>query len=231
MQTHKFKIVGGDTDSIMFCKPDMAPFSKDEQNSLLTEINSLLPTEINFANDGIFTKVIYLKTKNYIMVDEHGNRKLKGSSIKSSTLEPILKTMLGEMIDLILDDRFDDLRRLPQKYIDMANNITDIGPWCSKKTLSPTTYNSTRKNETDIIKATEGKEYKSGDRIYLFTKSAVVETGEVYKRTGLPKTKKVKVLSLKEDFAGDYDIDHYIKRIKAVADRFKPVLPEGFFID
>src|ERR1700693_3978446 len=102
MKTHNFRIVGGDTDSIMFCKPDMSPFSKSEQNILLEQINSLLPEHINYADDGIFSRVIYVKAKNYVMVDEKGKRKVKGSAFKSSTLEPILKQMLGEFAEAMI---------------------------------------------------------------------------------------------------------------------------------
>ena len=229
MQNHNFKIVGGDTDSIMFCKPDMLPFTEEEQQSLLNEINSLLPKEIKFANDGIFSKVIYLKAKNYIMVDSKGKRKIKGSALKSSTLEPILKTMLNEMIELLLSDEQHKLKTVYEKYKAMVENITDITPWCTKKSLSPTTYNSDRKNETDIIDALRGSEYVSGDRVYLFIQSKIVETGEVYKRTGLPKTKKITYLTLKENFKGDYCRDHYYKRLKEAVKRFEPILGKEFF--
>jgi hypothetical protein len=230
MQTHSFKIVGGDTDSIMFCKQDMSPFSEDEQEALLKEINSLLPQEIKFANDGIFPKVIYLKAKNYVMLDGKGKKKIKGSSLKSSTMEPILKQMLNEIIDAIMSDEEHKIKSIYNKYLELSQNITDITPWCSKKTLSPTTFNSDRKQETDIIDSIRGKEYGSGDRIYLFTSSKIIETGEVYKRTGLPKTKSIKYLTLKEDFTGEYCKKHYAKRVQETFKRFLPVLPEEMFL-
>jgi len=231
MQTHNFKIVGGDTDSIMFCKQDMSLFTEEEQEELLKEINSLLPPEIKFANDGVFPKVIYLKAKNYIMMDAKGKVKTKGSSLKSSTIEPILKQMISEIINLILADEIHKIKSVRQKYIDMVDNITDITPWCSKKSLSPTTYNSPRKNEKDIIDALLGSEYKSGDRVYLYTASKIIETGEFYKRTGLPKTKQVKYLILKENFNNDYCKKHYTNRVIKVASIFQSVLGKDFFID
>lgn len=233
MNTHNFKIVGGDTDSIMFCKPDMSPFNKQEQDALLSEINSLLPTEIKFANDGIFSKVLYLKTKNYVMIDEKGKRKIKGSSLKSATLEPILKNLLNEFIEeLIAEQRLDVLQTIYNKYIEMANNITDIRPWCTKKTLSPTTYRSERKNETDIIDAIKGTEYRSGDKVYLYPVSKIVETGEFYKvgaNKGNPKTKTVRSWQLLEKFDGNYDKDTYLSKIKKTTDRFSTVIDTSIF--
>lgn len=232
MQTHNFKIVGGDTDSIMFCKQDMSPFSEDEQESLLKEINSLLPKEIKFANDGVFKTVIYLKAKNYVMLDEKGKKKIKGSSLKSSTIEPILKQMMSEIIDCILNDNIQGVTLIYNKYLSMVDTITDITPWCSKKTLSSTTYNSERKNETDIIDAVAGSQYGSGDRVYLYTGRKTVETGEYYKvgeKKGLPKTKTVKYLKLKENFQNDHSIEHYKERVKKVAQIFEPVLGKDFY--
>lgn len=230
-QNHNFKIVGGDTDSIMFCKPDMTPFTDEEQNSLLKEINSLLPGEIKFANDGVFSKVVYLKSKNYVMVDSKGKRKVKGSALKSSTLEPIMKQMINEIVELLIIDEEHKIKSVYQKYKDMVDKIGDITPWCSKKTLSPTTFKSDRKNETDIIDAIRGKEYVSGDRIYLFTQSKIIETGQFYKRTGLPKTKRVTYLTLREDFKGTYSKEHYYNRLEDCIKRFESVLGEGFYLD
>jgi len=230
MYHHNFKIIGGDTDSIMFCKPDMTPFSKDEQENLLLEINGLLPGRIRFKNDGTFPKVIYLKAKNYIMVDEKGKRKIKGSSLKSSTLEPILKQMIGEIIELLLSDEHHKIISVYQKYRDMVENITDIVPWCSKKTLSPTTFNSKRKQETDIVDALQGTEYGSGDRVYVFVKSKVIPTGKLYKRTGLPKMKRVSYLTVKEHFDGEYYKEHYLERIDSMMERFEPILGKKFYL-
>lgn len=231
MQNHNFKIVGGDTDSIMFCKPDMSPFSKEEQEDLLEEINALLPKEIKFANDGIFPKVIYLATKNYIMIRPDGKIVMKGSSLKSSTLEPIMKEFINEIAHLLLADDLHKIKSVYEKYRSFIDNIQDIGPWCSKKSLSPTTYNSERKNETDIIDAIAGSEYVSGDRIYVYTQSKVIETGEFYKvgpKKGQPKTKEVRCLKLKERWANDYDKKHYYKRLDMVFKIFKSVLGEDF---
>lgn len=232
MKAHNFKIVGGDTDSIMFCKENMEEFTKEEQKALLDEINSLLPEMIRFENDGVFKTVVYVKAKNYVMVDEKGKRKVKGSAFKSSTMEPILKQMLQEITDALIEDKIDTVKDIVIKYYNMADNIQDIAPWCSKKMLSPTTYNSTRKNEMDIVDAVRGTEYKSGDRVYLYTCSKTVEIGEIYKvgaRKGQPKTKKVKVLKIKEHYNYDHDVEHYKNRVVSVASRFEPILGKDFF--
>lgn len=210
IKTHNFKIVGGDTDSIMFCKQDMSPFSKEEQDSLLEEINSLLPENIRFANDGIFPRVVYLKAKNYIMLDEKGKLKLKGSSLKSSTLEPMLKTMLNEFINVIVyvideNERNIKLQEIYMKYVMMVHCITDITPWCTKKTLSATTFVSERKNETDIIDAIVGSEYVEGEKVFLY---ATVD----------------EKWALRERFDGSYSWDTFYDKIFKTSQRFKTIM-------
>lgn len=207
MKPHDFIIVGGDTDSIMFCKRDQSPFSKEEQSSLINEINGLLPGLIRFANDGVFKRVIYLKAKNYVMVDEKGKWKVKGSALKSSTLEPILKQFINEMVSAVIE--IDDTARLVDiyhRYIKLVNNITDIKPWCSKKALSPTTFRSERTNETKIVDALKGTEYRSGDRVYLFPVNE-------------------NILSLAENFVGVYHKEAFYKKLYKATERFKTILP------
>ena len=224
---HNFTIANADTDSIMFCKPDMSEFTKDEQQNLLKEINSLLPEMIKYDSDGIFKKVIILKAKNYILMDEKGKIKSKGSSLKSATLEPIMKQMIQEIVDCILQDNVDSIMGIYNRYYNLSQNISDITLWCSKKTLSPTTYNSPRKNEKDIIEAVQGSNYGPGDRVYLYTGTKVIELDEEHKRgskKGQKKTKKVKFLKLKENFNNDYCKEHYGDRVWKTLCKFEGVI-------
>lgn len=227
--SYNFKIVGGDTDSILFCKQEMTAYTKEEQNRLIQEINYILPENIKFEHDGIFDRVIYLKAKNYIMYNKEKDKlTIKGSSLKSATLEPIFKEFLNECIRILV---FDDHKKLPevyQKYVDMIDNIVDITPWCKKLTISQKTLAGKRKNETDILDCIKGKEYGSGDKIYVITKSKVVETGELYKvgkTKGQPKTKVVKYLCLKEDYTEGYDKNTYYHKLYKITERFKTILP------
>lgn len=206
MKTHEFKIVGGDTDSIMFCKKDMTPFTDIEQENLIKEINSLLPKEIKFANDGVFSRVVYAKAKNYVMVDQKGKRKVKGSAFKSSTLEPIIKDLINELVDAMIENKQQTLVEIYHKYIKMVNNITDMKPWAKKVTLSPTTFKSERKNETKIIDAIKGTEYGSGDRVYLYSKPD-------------------DTLNVVEKFDGEYDKDTYYEKLFKATQRFQTILP------
>lgn len=207
MENYNFVLTNIDTDAISFCKPEMTPFTKEERQLLIQSLNSQFDDEIKFTDDGYYPQFIVLKSKNYIMIDEAGKRKMKGSSLKSSTLEPKLKEMLGKMIDALLEDRQTDMVKIYHEYIcKVRDGIVDIKPWSKKLSLSPTTFESKRLNETKIIDAIQGSEYKSGDRIYVYSKPDGT-------------------LKLAERFDGDYDRDVYYEKIFRTTKRFETILP------
>lgn len=193
-------LVNGDTDSIAVCKPDQTPFTEEEKKSLLDNLNSIFPEKITWADDGYYEKIIVAKAKNYIMYDGKKIKK-KGSSFKSSTLEPALKSFLDEFIQAMLEDRTNYLDIYNKYARIIRDGITDIKPWASKKTITKTTLESTRKNETNIMDAIEGTEYVEGDKVYVF-----------FKEDG--------TLCLAERFDGAYNKNAFYKKLHNCLDRF-----------
>lgn len=208
---NNFILSGCDTDSIAFRKADNSFISQEERQKLLSDLNAIFPEKIRFTDDGYFSYFIVLAAKNYIMKDEKGKVKLKGSSLKSSTLEPILKQFLNDIINSLLNDK-QDFVEIYHKYIKISQEITDIKPWASKKTLSATTYASTRENEAKIIRAIQGSDYVEGDRVYCF----YGEDDE---------------LVLVENFKGSYNKKKMIEKIYKCTDRFSSVLDRSMFIN
>jgi len=201
---YNYQIVNTDTDSISFCKPN-DKFNHDEIKKLLNEINELSPDFMVWEDDGHYETVIVFKAKNYVLFD--GKKiTLKGSGLKSATLEPIIKQMLMEMIDALVFDKQDALPSIYIKYVKMVDNITDIKPWSKKMQLSPTTFQSERKNETKVVDAIAGSEYKSGDRIYVYPRPD-------------------DTLRLAERFDGEYCKDTYYEKLYKATERFKLILP------
>lgn len=201
--SNSFKIANADTDSITVYKEDQSFFSIEERINLLKDLNSKCPDGLVWEDDGFFKCVIVLKAKNYILWD--GNKiKYKGSALKSSTLEPKLKEFIKKIIDSILNEK-NDFVDIYNDYVKQVCNISDITPWCTKKTLTEKTYNSTRKNETKILDAVEGMEVVEGDKVYLFYKND-------------------ESLSVSSNFNGDYNVDKYLEKLFKSTKRFETVL-------
>ena len=211
---HDFIIGPTDTDSISFSKKDMSEFSVDEIKLLHKEIAEISPEfmewELDGGNMGQFDTCIAFKAKNYVLfdpTDKPGKQvKIKGSAIKSSKNEKAVKEFQTAIVQSILD-RKDNYTEIYNQYVKEALNKPDMSRWVSKKTLSATTYDSLRPNETKIIDAIQGTEYKEGDRVFLF-----------FKKDGS--------LCLLEKFDGEYDEMKLIKRVYDSAKVFKLVFPE-----
>lgn len=93
-----------DTDSISFCRQDGSFIPREERSALIKEINSLSPEFMEWSDDGYYSKVIVLKTKNYILKDETGKITYKGSSLKDQKKEIAIKEFLHKVIDIILNE-------------------------------------------------------------------------------------------------------------------------------
>lgn len=200
-------IANGDTDSLTFVKRDNSAFSKEELDNYLKDLNSLYENGLTWEDDGLYPSFIVLKAKNYIMYD--GKKiKLKGSALKSSTLEPIIKKMINEMIDALVYDKQDKLVSIYHDYIKKACEINDIIPWSKKVTISTRTLTSERANETKIIDALNRSNvsFSEGDKIYVF----FLENGE---------------LELTQNFNKQYDKDVFLEKLFKATARFKTILP------
>lgn len=206
---HNLKLCNLDTDSISVCKLDGSPFSEEEQENLLKELNSIMPSQISWDDDGYYTKFIVLMAKNYVLYD---GKKVtyKGSAIKAKGKAPALQLMIKQFIDVLLYTS-DELQHieLQRLYLNIAkeiSSISDIKRWASRKTLSATTFSSERTNETKIIDAIVGTDYVEGDRIYTY-----------YKEDGS--------LGLVEHFDGKYDKVKLWKDLYNNVQTFEAILP------
>jgi len=202
MNNHNFTLVNADTDSISISKPDGSPFSQQEMDSLLKEINSLSPEQISWENDGLYSTVIAFKAKNYILYD---SKKItyKGSAIKASTKEKALQQMIKDIIQAIIDNK--DLLPIYNQYILEALNVTDINRWSSRKTITDKVLNPERLNESKVFDALEGQDIQEGDRRYFYFKSD-------------------NTLALAENFDGDYNKVKLLEKIYKTIVIFKDVV-------
>lgn len=209
MNNHDFNIVNTDTDSISVCKKDKSAFTDEERKVLLQEINDLMPEKIKFGDDGYYDVFVVLKAKNYILYNSRAENPkkrlvLKGSSLKSSKMEPALKLLQKELIDAIIFDK-QNYTEIYHKYILEALNVKDISRWASKKSISEKTMTSERANETKIMDALADKEFSEGDKVYLFF---------------LPDES----LACVEDFDGSYNVDKLLEKCYKTCEIFKNVL-------
>jgi DNA polymerase I len=206
---NNFQLVNCDTDSISYCKQDRSDFTDEERNELLFALNSLYPEKIKFEDDGYYKTVIVLKAKNYVLWD--GKKlKTKGSAIKATTKEKALKEFINKTIQLILDNREDQLVSLYNEYVKEALAVKDIKRWASRKSVTEAVLNPERTNEQKVADALEGQEFQPGDRRYFYFKSDGT-------------------LSVVENFNGDYDQYKLIEKIWKTLQIFSTIIDVSIF--
>lgn len=211
---HDFLIAPTDTDSISFCKRDMTPFSPEEIKTLLDEINEQSPEKVLWEDDGVYKTIIALKAKNYVLYNPEDKKKplkIKGSALKGSTKSEALKEFTKKIIETIAysenrEIMNTELDRLYSQYVGEVMNVQDIKRWSARKTLSSTMQNSTRTNETKVMSAIEGSNYREGDRFFVYYKSD-------------------DSVCLAENFDGDYNKPRLLKNIWDTVSIFDTVLP------
>lgn len=218
-----------DTDSISFRKPDGSPFTKEEQQKLIDEINSYLPEMLIYEHDGYFESILVIKAKNYVLREHNGKVKKKGSSITDVKRELALREMLDKLIADIMDNDSKNCVDIYNKYCLEAYNIQDIDRWTTKKSITKAVLNPTRTNEQKVLDAVQHKSPKEGDKFWLYSaidgEKQDVKKGEpVFLKDGTPKMVDNCILKLNEDWSGDEDKWHYVKRVYMTLEILKNVL-------
>lgn len=206
---YDFIITPTDTDSISFCKKDQSIFSKTEIDNLLEEINKLSPDKILWENDGLYDVVVTIRAKNYIL-RQGESIKVKGSGLKKSTSEKAIKEYFKEFINCLVYDKQEELVPLYNKYVKEAMNVQDMSRWVTRKTITSKVLEGTRTNETKVVDAIKGTDYKEGDRVYTFYKPD-------------------ESLCLLENFDGEYDRMKLVKKIHTATKTFSTVIDIGLF--
>lgn len=205
---HDFIIAPSDTDSISFCKKDMSEFSPEEIKTLLAEINEQSPDKVLWEDDGLYKTVIALKAKNYVLYD--GKKlKIKGSALKGSTKSEALKEFTKKVIETIAyhpNEVEAKLKELYSQYVAEIMNVQNIKRWSARKTLSSTMLESDRTNETKMLEAIKGSDYREGDRFYIYYKTD-------------------DSVSLAENFDGDYNKPRLLKNLRDTIEIFSTVIP------
>lgn len=199
-----FSIANVDTDAILFYKNSQEEIQKEEQEDIQGIINSAFPENISWEHDGYFPRAIILKAKNYILKDEAGKVKYKGSALRNPSLEPALKEFLNRIVEMMLNEQT-DFESVYKEYVKEILCIQDIKRWVTRKTLSSTTFKSLRTNETKVLSAIENTEYVEGDRIYTYFRED-------------------KSLGLAENFNNDYDKKTLLVKLYKTGERFSTIL-------
>lgn len=163
-----------DTDGIYFIPPDAELCDEATFRSRFREI---LPSGIEVEFDGSYQAMFSYKMKNYALLDTDNHVIIKGAALKSRGLEPFQRTLLKNMLRLLLEDRANDI---PPLVDAMAEQIRQrsypISMLAKTETLQsdPASYQSKQTNGQrnknaayELALAYPGK-YRAGDQISYY---------------------------------------------------------------
>lgn len=170
-KSHNFLLVGGDTDGLAFKKPDQSNFTQEERKALLAELNGLTDGLIHWEDDGVFPVQLVIKTKNYVLIDDKGKQKTKGSALKATTKEKALQGFLQEVIGLLLNDGEAMIYSTYMRYAKDILTIADMATWCSKHTITKAVLEGKGTAQIRIREALKGVPVQEGDKRYLYFKT------------------------------------------------------------
>jgi hypothetical protein len=205
MNNHNFILGPVDTDSVSICKADMSYITKEERINLLAEINSLMPKMIRWEDDGYFSSVCVVRAKNYILKDESGKIKIKGSSLRATLKEVALKEFINKVIEYLLEDKISHIMPLYEHYVTEIYNIKDMTRWVSKKSITSKVLEGERTTEQKVLTAIEDSEYVEGDKCYMYFR----EDGS---------------LGLLEHWKSDHDVNKLLEKLYKTIITFETIL-------
>lgn len=238
MKSYDFIISVTDTDSTAVSKSDMSPFTLEERKELLTELNDISPDYMEWEDDGYYLACIALRAKNYVLWD--GKKKtIRGSAFKTSSKEPILKNLMDEFVDVMLNGNdVIKLKDIYMRYVSEAQNPSNIQEWSSKKTITKAILNckndsEARLNERKVYDAINRRTVQEGDKMYVYPAIVGYNVETKQYKNGKVKEKRTPIEVLKhiDDYNNDHDVDKLLERVYDTVKIFANVLDMTNFID
>lgn len=107
---------------------------------------------------------------------------------------------------MVNEEKMKKILKLYNDYIIKVNNLTDITPWCSKKTYTQKVAEPSRTNEQRQLDALAGKKMQLGDKYYVY-----------FRPDG--------TLGTVDSWNNDHDVNKLMARIWSTLKIFENVIP------
>ena len=194
-----------DTDGVYF-QPPPGVTGLEAEEDFVAKIGRTLEDGIRLAFDGRYAVMLSLKAKNYVLVSYEGKKTFKGSSLRSRADERFGRRFLSEGVDLLLEERRDDLSR---HYHDLLAKIENrelgIEEIARRERVTDKTFSSTAKKRS--AEAMAG--LTVGDYAILYQRED-------------------KSLALAAEYGSDEDVEYYQTKLYKFAQRLEAAIGPDF---
>lgn len=225
-----------DTDGALMTLPP--GYTADQWCSFLSD---QMIKGINISNDGEYTRAILFDKKSYILVGNDGEITMKGNTLKGRSIEHFGQEFINDCVKAILDGHKERIKRLYAVRVDMIKKMQlsaedivvkkdlkiSVREY-QEKLLREKNFNAQAQYEVAIR---SGKDFTVGDAVAYYVKQAPMETvlvrgKEVTRPARLRSHEKAEHI---DNYAHDYDVDHYLDRLTTHLKRFMALYtPEEF---
>jgi DNA polymerase, archaea type len=214
-------VIEMDTDGIYFQPPpgvkSTAIMEKDIQNEL--------PEGITVELDSTYPSMFCYKSKNYALMDEHGEISITGAALKSRGLEPFQREVIHQLITLRLAGENDKIQPMFEKYREaLRQHELPLNKIAKSETLNDSTDNYRRKMASGKgrrsaayeLALASGLDYRQGDQVAFYV------TGEK-KRVSVVDNSKLLNQAGEER---DENTTYYIGKLDELYKKFAPEIVE-----
>jgi DNA polymerase elongation subunit (family B) len=199
-----------DTDGVYFAPPASVMTDADEL-AFVQRISDQLPEGINLAHDGRFRGMLSLKIKTYALLDYQGRMTLTGSALRSRSLERCFQQYIHDTAEAFLRDDRATAReiyfRLGEAILHGTLPIEQISQW----TMLRESTMASRSRLKQALDANPGL-WRYGERV------------EIYERND-------GAVALTREYGNDENTTHLLRRLRDVAERFRPLFPDDAEFD
>ncbi|CAN5524735.1 DNA polymerase domain-containing protein [soil metagenome] len=201
LETRGARTIEIDTDGVYFEPPEKSSALATEIR-LIEAVSEGLPGGISLAHDGRWQGMLSLRLKNYVLLGYDDRLVLKGSGLRSRRDEPYLRRFIQDASRGFLAPAAESSVR--DLFLATAERILNgkLGPEdiARTETISETTF---RSDSTRRLAEALGSE-RIGERVAVYQK----DNGE---------------LARIHSYAGDEDRQYLLRRLRDVAQRFRPL--------
>ncbi len=214
-------VVEVDTDGVYFVPPADASGVPDEER-LLASLSDALPAGIQLELDGRYPAMFSYKAKNYVLLDERGRLKIRGSGLRSRGLEPFQRRVMEELFTLQLAGRRDEVPAVIARWTaDFAAHRVPLRLFAKTETLhdSLDVYREQRAASSRPPAAAyelalaAARPYQPGDQISYYVSG---------RGRGVAPSACAKLAVAWDPAAPDENIEYYQAKVDELWARFRP---------
>ncbi len=199
------QVVEVDTDGVYFVPPP-AVMDEAAERAYVTDLGAVLPADIRLAFDGRYSRMLSVKTKNYVLQTYDGRKIMKGASLRSRADEGYGRRFLARVVDLLLEGDREAIRLLYEETIeDIRLGRVPIEELARRERITEKTFASDQKRRSAAV----ARNVPVGDSV------------SVYERADGS-------LGLLDEYAGDANSKYYMDKLYKFARRLEDAFDGEF---